>query len=146
MKRREFLTGIAATVGATALPLPTLAKAATHTTAKVLPFHYGWACVFARTNNGITATDIQRVFNVSQSEASSLMDRMLTRGVLRPPGLDGRSHATRTWEPRIQKTASPNLNKSTEHNARSKRGTRAIAKFRQFIANMKTEPDVTRAA
>ena len=99
MKRRNFLKGLAASAGATALPLPAIAKVATTTTTKVIPFHYGWACVYAQMNNGVSAADIARVFKIPHHEAAGLMDRMLMRGVIHPPGLDGRSHPTRTWQP-----------------------------------------------
>ena len=98
MKRRNFLQGLAASAGATALPLPAFAKVAA-TTTKVMPFHYGWACVYAQMNNGVSAADIARVFRIPAHEAHGLMDRMLTRGVIHPPGLDGRSHPTRAWQP-----------------------------------------------
>ncbi len=98
MKRRSFLQGIAASAGAVALPLPAGAKAAA-VTGKVIPFHYGWACVYAQMNNGVSAADISRVFKIPMSDAHGLMDRMLTRGVIHPAGLDGRSHPTRAWQP-----------------------------------------------
>ena len=104
MKRRSFLQGIAASAGAVTLPLPAAAKAATVTT-KVTPFHYGWACVYAQMNNGVSAADISRVFKIPMSDAHGLMDRMLTRGVIHPAGLDGRSHPTRAWQPWDRKQA-----------------------------------------
>lgn len=98
MKRRNFLQGIAASIGATTLPVPVFAKAAAIPT-KVAPFHYGWACVYARMNNGVAAADIARVFRLSGIEAHKLMERMVMRGVVAPPGLDGRSHPTKVWQP-----------------------------------------------
>jgi hypothetical protein len=146
MKRRNFLQGIAASAGTAVLPLPVLARAAVQSTAKILPFHYGWACVFARTNNGITAADIGRVFKVSPTQAHGLMDRMLTRGVLRPPGLDGRSHPTRTWEPWDKKTAvhqTETDQKPDSNTAKPETGTLARAKFRSFISKTKADPHFT---
>lgn len=99
MKRRNFLQGLAASAGATVVPMPAVAKLAAQTTGKVIPFHYGWACVYAQMNNGVSAADIARVFRIPVSDASGLMDRMLTRGVIHPPGLDGRSHPTQAWQP-----------------------------------------------
>jgi len=99
MKRRNFLQGIAATAGAAALPLPTTAKVATGAATKVIPFHYGWACVYAQMNNGIAAADISRVFGIPVTDAQGLMTRMLDRGVIYPAGLDGRSRPTRAWQP-----------------------------------------------
>jgi len=68
MQRRKFLQGMLASAGATALPAPVIAKAAVQTTAKVVPFHYGWACVYAQMNNGVSAADIERVFNISAAD------------------------------------------------------------------------------
>lgn len=99
MKRRNFLQGLAASAGATVVPMPVMAKAAAQSTSRVIPFHYGWACVYAQMNNGISAADIERVFRIPHSDAAGLMDRMLMRGVIHPPGLDGRSHPTRAWQP-----------------------------------------------
>lgn len=86
MRRRNFLKGALASAGAAALPAPAIAKIATVAAHKVVPFHYGWACVFAQMNDGITAADIERVFKISANDANGLMDRMLMRGVLRAPG------------------------------------------------------------
>lgn len=99
MERRKFLQGMAAGAGTMALPLPALAKVAIPTTAKVVPFHYGWACVYAQMNNGVSAADIARVFRISPSDANGLMERMLSRNVIGPIGLDGRAHPTRAWQP-----------------------------------------------
>ena len=99
MERRKFLQGIAAGAGASVLPLPAIAKVAIPTTAKVVPFHYGWACVYAQMNNGVSAADIARVFKISLTDANGLMERMLTRNVIGPIGLDGRAHPTRAWQP-----------------------------------------------
>lgn len=100
MKRRDFLRGAAASAGAAALPIPTLVKpVAAATQATVAGFHYGWACVYAQMNNGIAPADVAEKFGISLEVANRLFDRMLDRGVLHPPGLDGRSHATRQWQP-----------------------------------------------
>lgn len=99
MKRRSFLQGLAASAGAAALPLPATARTAAAATNKIIPFHYGWACVYAQMNNGVSPADIERVFRVSPADAGKLFDRMLTRGVIHAPGLDGRSHPTRAWQP-----------------------------------------------
>lgn len=99
MKRREFLQNLSASAGVLALPVPAFAKVASQTVTKVVPFHYGWACVYAQMNNGVSAADIARVFRISPMDASGLMDRMLMRGVISPVGLNGRAHPTRAWEP-----------------------------------------------
>ena len=145
MKRRDFLQGIVASAGAAAAPMPVLAKAAVQTTTKVIPFHYGWACVYAQMNNGISAGDIERVFKVSGAEANGLMDRMLSRGVIRPPGLDGRSHPTRAWEPWDKKSALPDADADPIQNDAQEpysndTGTRARQKFHKMIDAMKAEP------
>lgn len=143
MKRRDFLRGAVASVGATALPLPAIGKVAATATAKVIPFHYGWACVFAQMNDGITSADIERVFNISPQDANGLMERMWTRGVLRPADLDGRCRATRAWEPWDKKQAA----KAEAERAEAERdgarqtGSRARAKFRKFIAAQTQEAE-----
>lgn len=142
MKRRSFLQGLAASAGAVVAPvsLPTIAKPAA-VTAKVIPFHYGWACVYAQMNNGVSAADIARVFKISNADASELMERMMTRGVIQPPGLDGRSHPTRVWEPWDKKSAPPQAPKNTaEPDAHVQTGGRARARFQRFILNLKSEP------
>lgn len=149
MQRRKFLQGMLASAGATALPAPVIAKAAVQTAAKVIPFHYGWACVYAQMNNGVSAADIERVFNISATEAQGLMDRMLTRGVIRPPGLNGKSQPTRAWEPWDKKTApapDPTEDKTTAQDRASNTGTRARAKFQKFITNLKAEPYFVQAS
>ncbi len=143
MHRRRFLQGMIATAGATALPAPVISKAATHATTKVVPFHYGWACVYAQMNNGVSAADIERVFKISPHEAQGLMDRMLTRGVIRPPGLDGRSHPTRAWEPWDKKTKAATKHQDTDEselNNTSRTGARARDKFQKMMLRMKNEP------
>ena len=99
MERRKFLQSVAAGAGAMALPLPAFAKVASQAATKVVPFHYGWACVYAQMNNGVSAADIARVFRIAPTDAQGLMDRMLTRGVIGPIGIDGRAHPTRAWQP-----------------------------------------------
>lgn len=98
MKRRNFLQGVAASVGATALPVPALAKMGA-VAPKAVPFHYGWACFYARTHNGVAAADIARVFRLSTDQAAGLLDRMVMRGVISPIGADGRCHPTKPWQP-----------------------------------------------
>lgn len=141
MKRRSFLQGLVASAGAAVVPVPLPALARPAAAAKIIPFHYGWACVYAQMNNGVSATDIARVFKISNEDASGLMDRMLTRGVIHPPGLDGRSHPTRAWEPWDKKSALANDQKdASEIKTSGETGTRARAKFQRFIAILKSEP------
>lgn len=104
MNRRSLLQGMIAGAGALALPIPIFAKAATVTAKAAVPFHYGWACVFARTNNGISARDIARVFHLKPTEAQVLMDRMVLRGVVTPPDVLGRAQPTKAWQPWDGKT------------------------------------------
>lgn len=101
MKRRNFLRGLAASAGATTLPIPLPAKpiAATVGASQLAKFHYAWACVHAQMNNSVTRAELAAKFRISATQANSLFDRMLDRGVLHAPGLDGRSHATRPWKP-----------------------------------------------
>lgn len=101
MQRRNFLQGLAAGAGVAAMPLPLAAKAASMGSVpyRAVGFHYGWACVYAQRNGGITAADIASKFNIPTAEANALFNRMLDRGVLTLPGLDGRSHATTPWQP-----------------------------------------------
>lgn len=146
MQRRKFLNGVMAGAGAAALPAQILAKAAAQTLAKVVPFHYGWACVYAQMNNGVSVADIERVFNISAADASSRMDRMLTRGVIRPSGLDGRSHPTRAWEPWDDKSATTKHKRSIEMDSQSKTGTQARQRFQRMIANMKADDHDAQAA
>ena len=120
MQRRKFLQGIVAASGAAALPLPATAKVATGAATKVIPFHYGWACVYAQMNNGVSAADIARVFKIPMSDANGLMERMLSRGVIYPPGLDGRSHPTRAWQPWDQKQAIAQEQKRRKANEQKK--------------------------
>lgn len=149
MKRRKFLQGFVAGAATAALPAPVLAKAAAASAAKVVPFHYGWACVYARTNGGISAADIERVFRVSPKEASRLMDRMLARSVLRPAAANGKCHPTRTWEPWDQKTtvvrADTHQPTDTSTNT-TERGQRARTKFHAMIQSLKQEPEYRNAA
>lgn len=133
MIRRNFLSGFIAGAATLALPAPTFAKAVTMTTAKVAPFHYGWACVFARRNNGVSASDIARVFRVSGTEAQGLMDRMVMRGVVTPPGLNGRAQPTRTWQPWEQKTA---VAKSDTRNLRDPDQPSIADRFRAVMAHV----------
>lgn len=137
MKRRNFLQGLAASAGATALPLPAVAKVAATTTTKVIPFHYGWACVYAQMNNGVSAADIARVFKIPAHEAAGLMDRMLMRGVIHPPGLDGRSHPTRTWQPWDKRGAAPAEDRPEKEDAREERSVAAL--FAAMMAPVLTD-------
>lgn len=137
MRRRKFLQGIVASAGAATLPLPVIAKAAAQTTAKIIPFHYGWACVYAQMNNGVSAGDIERVFRISPHDASSLMDRMLTRGVIGPTGIDGFSRPIRKWEPWDRRHPFEDGPKVV--------GRRARAKFRVMISKLKAEPNFVQA-
>ncbi|MCF2906196.1 hypothetical protein L0666_14465 [Octadecabacter sp. CECT 8868] len=149
MQRRKFLQGMMASAGATALPAPVIAKAAKATTAKVVPFHYGWACVYAQMNNGVSAADIERVFRISGADAQGLMDRMLMRGVIRPPGLDGRSHPTRAWEPWDKKSPAPaseDKAKAPDDAQDQAIGQKARKKFARMIDCMKAEPHYIQAA
>ena len=151
MQRRKFLQGMLASAGAATLPAPAFAKVMTPTATKVIPFHYGWACVYAQMNNGISAADIERVFKIPASDAQGLMDRMLTRGVIHPAGLDGRSHPTKAWEPWDKKTASAQVKsddakQSDTSSDDPKTGHRARAKFTKMIDHMKSEPIFTQAA
>ena len=139
MQRRNFLQGIAAIAGAVALPLPTFAKAAAMGTTKVVPFHYGWACVYAQMNNGVSATDIARVFRVSPSDASGLMDRMLTRGVIHTPGLDGRSQPTRAWQPWDKRAPEASANSETKPSL-SDENRSLLNKFQAVTAHVVEDP------
>lgn len=147
MKRRNFLQGLAASAGATVVPLPALAKTAAHATSKVIPFHYGWACVYAQMNNGVSAADIERVFRIPASDAHGLMDRMLTRGVIHTPGLDGRSHPTRAWEPwdKRQALAKAEAEAKARHQEDEKKRSTADL-FRAVMAPVLTDPSYGWAA
>jgi hypothetical protein len=145
MRRRNFLQGLAASAGATVVPMPAMAKVATQTTSKVIPFHYGWACVYAQMNNGISAADIARVFRIPTADAAHLMDRMLTRGVIHPPGLDGRSHPTRAWQPWDKRT--PAGTDSSRKATKQQDETRTPkALFRAVMAPVLTDPSFGWAA
>ena len=145
MKRRNFLQGIAASAGAATLPLPSLAKVAAAGTTKVVPFHYGWACVYAQMNNGVSAADIARVFRISPQDASGLMDRMLTRGVIQMPGLDGRAHPTRPWQPWDKRT--PAATRDTARSDSTPDETATLSdKFRAMIAHVTQHPSYGWAA
>ncbi|MEN8918995.1 MAG: helix-turn-helix domain-containing protein [Octadecabacter sp.] len=145
MKRRNFLQGIAASAGAAAMPLPTFAKAAAMGTTKVIPFHYGWACVYAQMNNGVSAADIARVFRISPSDASGLMDRMFARGVIHAPGLDGRSHPTRAWQPWDKRTPAAPTHAETKHRI-SDENRSLLSKFDAVMAHVVTHPSYGWAA
>jgi len=139
MQRRNFLQGIAASAGAVALPLPAFAKAAAIGTTKVVPFHYGWACVYAQMNNGVSAADIARVFRVSHDDAAGLMDRMLMRGVIHAPGLDGRSQPTRAWQPWDKRTPQATTKSDTKHRI-SNENRSLLNKFQAVMAHVVTHP------
>jgi len=151
MQRRKFLQGMLASAGAAALPAPAIAKVMAPAATKVIPFHYGWACVYAQMNNGISAADIERVFKIPASDAQGLMDRMLTRGVIHPAGLDGRSHPTKAWEPWDKKAAAAKAEAEKAKKDEAARnapetGHRARARFARMIDAFKAEPVFTQAA
>ena len=146
MHRRKFLRGFASSLGAAAVPLTSAAKAVatlSNAPAKIIPFHYGWACVHAQRNNGISAADISRVFKVSPQEASSLMKRMELRGVIGPTGLDGRSQPTRTWQSWDTKhpaRAKGSAQDIVEKDWNADRGMKARAKFRARVTKISVDP------
>lgn len=137
MKRRNFLQGALAGASVAAVPLPAFAKVAA-TTTKVVPFHYGWACVYAQMNNGVSAADIARVFRLPLSDAHGLMDRMLTRGVIGIPGLDGRAHPTRAWQPWDKRQAIQAREAKETQRAKNRTAERATAAdhFRAVMAHV----------
>ncbi|MEL6960374.1 MAG: hypothetical protein AAGL89_15625 [Pseudomonadota bacterium] len=147
MKRRDFLRGAAASAGLTALPVPALSApaVAVRTAPGLAAFHYGWACVFAQMNNGITPADVSDKFGVSLREANALFDRMRLRGVIHPPGLDGRSHATRPWQPWDQRAAAAKREKTDapeEKTPERQTGKRARLKFKGFMLRQREESDI----
>lgn len=104
MNRREFLTRTTAALGALGLPLGSVAGAGTTAkaaavTARNPQMMYGWACVYAQMNEGVTPAKLAEAFRMSPSDARIVFDRMLERGVLLPPGLDGTAKASRPWRP-----------------------------------------------
>ncbi|HCP81741.1 MAG TPA: hypothetical protein DIT67_09170 [Octadecabacter sp.] len=145
MQRRNFLQGIAASAGAATLPLPAFAKAAAVGTSKVVPFHYGWACVYAQMNNGVSAADISRVFHISPRDAAGLMDRMLMRGVIHAPGLDGRSQPTRAWQPWDKRAPVAQAKTETQHHM-SDENRSLLNKFKTVMAHVVADPSYGWAA
>ncbi|SMX41810.1 helix-turn-helix domain-containing protein [Octadecabacter ascidiaceicola] len=145
MKRRNFLQGIAASAGAATFPVPTFAKAAAVGTTKVIPFHYGWACVYAQMNNGVSAADIARVFRISPSDASGLMDRMLMRGVIHAPGLDGRAQPTRAWQAWDKRAPEIPAETESKHDV-SNENQALLSKFNAVMAHVVTDPSYGWAA
>ena len=102
MNRRDFLARSGAALGAAALPLGTLAAApvrAVAGAARTPQMMSGWACVYAQMNEGITPDRLAEAFRMSPADARIVFDRMLERGVLLPPALDGTARASRPWRP-----------------------------------------------
>ena len=121
-----------------ALPLPAFAKIAVPTVTKVVPFHYGWACVYAQMNNGVSAGDIARVFRIAPTDAQMLMDRMLTRGVIGPIGINGRAHPTRAWQPWDKRKALEAAERSKVKSDEKARGVKTL--FRAIIDPVTKDP------
>lgn len=142
LNRRKLLQGLTASAAAIALPLPSFAKAVVATNKAAVPFHYGWACIFARHNNGVSTADIARVFHLPKREAQALMDRMVLRGVVTPPDVLGRAQPTRTWQP-WEGTAhnvqgkNTNTSQHAKHQPKPKRVSDA---FRRMIAHVSEDP------
>lgn len=143
MKRRSFLQGLMAGAGVTALPVPIGAKpiAGVAVSAnRMAAFHYGWACVFAQMNNGITPADVVEKFGVTPAQADALFQRMRLRGVLQAPGLDGRSHATRPWQPWDKRGPAATQSDKQTKTRESADQPNARDLFRQMIAHVTDHP------
>lgn len=138
MKRRSFLRGVAASLGATTLPLPVISRPAIASAPAGVPtaFHYGWACVYAQRNEGISPADIAEKFRIPLSEANGLFDRMLTRGVLQPPGPNGRSVASRPWQPWDERMAPQSSTKNARERDQEENTSNVAAAFRKMIGHV----------
>lgn len=91
MNRREFTASLAALVAAPALPLP----AATRAAAPALPpATYLWADLIARSRGSVDAGFLARRLGLTSDMAHSVMDQLITDGVLKTPGLTGLAKAS----------------------------------------------------
>jgi len=105
LNRRGFLQSLSAAGLMPMMPaLPAMAAPASHTS-----IQYVWASYYAQMNNACSVPQIMSALNVQSDVAQSLMQKLIDKNVLMPPGASGVSSLRE--RPKSQLGHKPAINK-----------------------------------
>ena len=93
MKRRTFLTNLAATAAVPMMPMKALASVAPTAAAASMDQPYLWASFITRVHNNASPAMLQRLLKLDKSMASRVYSELVKNNVVTPPNAYGISRA-----------------------------------------------------
>ncbi len=97
MKRRTFLTNLAATAALPMVPLKSLAAAAPTAAAASIEQPYLWASFITRVHNNASPSMLQRLLKLDESVAKQVYSELIKNNVVTSPNAYGISRAVNPY-------------------------------------------------